>query len=185
MEIRPDSPLVVTGKPLAFHVAATYYFGGPVAGAKIKYRLERQPIFTEPSPPEDAETESTTSRWYRSFVSQGTVEAGADGKARIEVPTALDKGEQGGDALFILSAEVVGEEGRVVEGEGTATVTRSTFGVYVEPLSLGGPRRASQWPCACTRWTGWEGPIPPPCAFAWRRGSIVRAPGATTSRGTR
>lgn len=128
VEVRPQQPLVVGAQPLTFLVAATRWFGGPVPGASLRWRLERQRLYGGPSEPDEEESW----RGYREFVSEGTAVLDELGRAtlRLEVPPPEEH-----DFSYVLQVDVAGEEGREVPGSATVLASRGEFTVTVSPRS--------------------------------------------------
>ncbi|MBI2300990.1 MAG: hypothetical protein HYU66_18925, partial [Armatimonadetes bacterium] len=137
-EVRP-------GGAAAVPVKANYYFGAPVAGAELKYVVQRRPFFHWywfPGPWDwfYAGWRSPPRPWWnQQVVTEGKATTDDKGETIIEFPTLAD----GNDYTYSVAVEVTDVTRRVVESAGSVTVTRDGFyldahtnqGLY-EPSSL-------------------------------------------------
>ena len=94
-EVTLTSPrkFCVGGDTEELSLQARYYFGAPVAGAKVRYRVYSQPDYSsyrgdeEPADTGDGEVENDYSGGYSDFLGEGEVVSDEDGRAKIPVVT--------------------------------------------------------------------------------------------------
>jgi uncharacterized protein YfaS (alpha-2-macroglobulin family) len=136
VHVTPEKTRVLEGETVTAVIDSKYYFGEPVAGAKVIYSVHRSrywfPYWFEPG--EQAEDESGQDEGDAGEEldqHEGTLDA--DGKLTISVPTTLsDKHE---DYTYRIEAGVTDKAGREISGTGWITATYGTFNVFAEPTS--------------------------------------------------
>lgn len=116
-----DTPLVLAGQSLQFHLAASYYFGGPVPGATARVTVRRAELSGPPSPGNPGYQS------YADFVSEQTVVLDAEGRTTVTVPTLANAA----DSEYLVNVEVTGPSGQVVEGSASALAQLEPYGVYL------------------------------------------------------
>jgi uncharacterized protein YfaS (alpha-2-macroglobulin family) len=134
VRVTPSTLRVLQGQSAQATIDARYYFGEPVAGAKVKYSVYRErywfPMWYDPEdqvsdgpPPEDddggdqvAETDATLN---------------ADGKLTVTVPTAPSDHKY--DYRYRVEARVTDAAGREIVGKGGFIATYGSFAVNVQP----------------------------------------------------
>lgn len=141
--VTPERKRYVRGEEVSMTVDAGYYFGAPVAGAKVKYYIFRDTDWSAEYPgdyaSEDDEEPSPLDGYegyYGEMVSEGEATLDENGRAvvrfRAEVPT-----EAGSDApqeqIFTLDATVADDAGRTVQGQGRVRVSAGDFRLSVQP----------------------------------------------------
>ncbi len=140
-EYRKPEFKVEVGRPLAdvrpggaaaVPVTATYYFGAPVAGAEVKFHVQRRVYhkwYWFPGP-WDWFYAGWRERphWYGGdvTVTEGTVKTDEQGRAVLEFPAADDAN----DYTYTIHAEVADVTRRVVDATGSLTVTRKGFFLF-------------------------------------------------------
>jgi uncharacterized protein YfaS (alpha-2-macroglobulin family) len=130
LKVSSSKELYLERESIPVQLSSQYFFGGPVARAKIKVQVNASRLWDEPSPPEDYEPNSHEAGWYSQSVWQGEVETDDQGKATVQVPTLKNGYDQG----YQIQASAVGPEGQPVEAAGFTIVSPSLFGIYVQPL---------------------------------------------------
>lgn len=129
--LRATKPLYVGPEALAFELDASYFFGGPVKGAKVSWTLSQVELYGEPDPAEGEEDPLATDyRSYRAFVSEGEAVTDELGRAMLR----LSPPQRKRDVRYFLSVRVVGAEGREVEQTASTLGSMGRYGVYVRPL---------------------------------------------------
>ena len=115
------------GQTIQATVGADYFFGAPVAGAKVQYSVKKQPRwrwwnpwirpmiadFCFPRPWADAEV-----------VAMGEVTLGQDGRAAVSYAVPQD---DTGDADYTIEARATDASNREVAGSATVAVTQAAF----------------------------------------------------------
>ena len=162
VRVAPEKSQVRVGENIKVIVSATYFFGAPVAGAKVHYRVFRAPyVYSSPFRPrldwygEGGYTGGSPGRGgftdmerpepgpfgdpntaYR----EGDLVTDAQGQATITFPTTppkLPKGRRWGpgaepDQSFTIIAEVVDDSRRQVTGAGSAKATATQFRAFMQ-----------------------------------------------------
>lgn len=140
----PAAPARV-GDRITARVSARYYFGAPVAGAKVKYTVTRSEFFPAnpfPRPYEYLYDRSLTGeeRWgdgdwtpvRDGEVASGEATTNADGEAAITIDASLaDPRLKGRHLLFTISAEVTDASRRTITGTGTVRALASQFNSFL------------------------------------------------------
>lgn len=131
--VTPETRFVLQGSEAVVSVQARYYFGQPVANARLRWVVNQQPYYSPLRFDEGAEgTESTY--WYGGGQTQsGEVRLDADGRAVLRIPLAVD--ENGRDYSARIEAQVTDASSREVSGTG---IVHATWGTYL--LAAGLPR---------------------------------------------
>jgi uncharacterized protein YfaS (alpha-2-macroglobulin family) len=117
--VAPDKDLVRVGEPMKMTIAGQYFFGGPVAHAKVHYKVMRSPLVHPlPFPPRLAwfdyqdPNQSSGRRWNRfpgsnpdidytywgapeAIYREGDLTTDAEGKAHLTFPTTPPKPPKG------------------------------------------------------------------------------------------
>lgn len=131
VQVTPEQPRYVGAGKGVFLVKATYYFGAPVAQAKVRYILRAQPYF--PWRPEQNDEETTPLYpnlyppdiyGYSPVVSEGEATTDAQGMARVEFDM---KPSVRSDTLYIAQVTVQDAGGRSIQAQGTLLCTRAEF----------------------------------------------------------
>jgi uncharacterized protein YfaS (alpha-2-macroglobulin family)/tetratricopeptide (TPR) repeat protein len=143
----PDQGYPRLGEPLTIRISARYYFGAPVATAKVKYTIVRSEWFPE-SPfkgPYDFLYPSLSQPSYREpwedddwvpipeeQVADGTAVTNAQGEASVQVPTALkDPRMKGRHLKFAVHAEVTDASRRTIVADGEARALATAYNAFL------------------------------------------------------
>ncbi|MDO8683333.1 MAG: alpha-2-macroglobulin family protein, partial [Armatimonadota bacterium] len=127
----------VRGDTVKAKIKANYYFGAPVAGAKVSYSIFNSNYFFSPFEDEYDGYEYDDYGGYGEVVREGTVRTGPDGTAEIEFPAywKQDKNDYDPwDRQFTISASVTDPSRREAAGEGSVIVTHGEFDLNVQPV---------------------------------------------------
>lgn len=153
VEVKPLQPRYVAGEKIKAKIHATYFFGGPVANAQVKYSVysstdwssrwnlrERPDYFAFFDDWENSD--EGYSDYGGDYVEEGTVVTDANGEATVELQTK--KAEPIGDRPnsseyrdrnYKIEAEVTDISRMTVVSSGTAKVSAGDFCVFVTPGS--------------------------------------------------
>ena len=139
VHVTPEKPRVLEGDTITAVIDSKYYFGEPVAGAKVSYSIHRSrywfPYWYEPG--EDIETEegdaSDDSGPAGEEVDTGEGTLDADGKMTISVATTVSDSHE--DNTYRIEVGVTDKAGREISGTGWVTATYGTFNVFAQPQS--------------------------------------------------
>jgi uncharacterized protein YfaS (alpha-2-macroglobulin family) len=138
-------PRVLQGESDTATIDSRYFFGEPVANAKVKYTVSESAHYwwdggddsdasaqnPDGSPSDDAQ-ESTGDAGEQNSVQEGRLDA--DGKLTVSVPTSFDPNRHF-DKDYVIEAGVTDQAGREISGRYRVLATYGSFRLEVEPLS--------------------------------------------------
>ena len=131
VRVSPAERFVVQGGNIAATVNARYYFGQPVANARLTYVAHKQPYYS-PLRWSDEDEDDGGGYWYGDDqVVEGTARLDANGNATIEVPAEVD--DNGRDYSLRIEARVSDASNREVSGN---TLAHATFGTFLVAASI-------------------------------------------------
>lgn len=138
VRVNPEKARVLEGETVKAVIDSKYYFGEPVAGAKVTYSIHRSrywfPYWYEPGEDMDnSQADSDDSGPAGEEVDQGEGTLDADGKMTISVDTAVSETHE--DYTYRIEAGVTDKAGREISGSGWITATYGTFNVSAQPDS--------------------------------------------------
>jgi len=144
IEIKPDKPFFVRGEKASATLKCSYYFGGPVAGAKAYCTINRQPTWGDA-----AEMEGDEGYGGGEYVDSFELTTDERGEAKIEFDTVKDddpkRAEQ--DYVYTINANVSDEGNQSFDASGNVKVVRGEYDVQVDTgtyiSSLGKPVTAT------------------------------------------
>ena len=125
---------VLQGESVQATIDSRYYFGEPVAGAKVVYAVYRErywfPLWYDPDeaalePRGDEDSDSGDQ------LAQGEGQLDADGKLNVTIETKTSDSKY--DYMYRLEARVTDEAKREITGRGYVLATYGSFAVYVSP----------------------------------------------------
>jgi uncharacterized protein YfaS (alpha-2-macroglobulin family) len=134
---------VLQGQTMQVTIDSRYFFGEPVANAKVKYRVyhDRHYWFGESDDDsdsvqnDDSDNGNADSNGYAGDEeSEKTGQLDTNGKLVIAVPTQVDS-QSHGDFDYTVEAGVTDAANREITGRGRFLATYSTFRVNIEPVS--------------------------------------------------
>ena len=136
VRVQAAKPRVIQGDSASVGFDARYYFGEPVAGAKVKYAIYRTrywlPIWYDPD--EDTNEDTAGSDADDDSGDQTAEQDGqldVDGKLTINLPTTVSDHKY--DYRYRIEARVTDAGNREVTGKGYVLATYGSFAVNVEP----------------------------------------------------
>lgn len=135
---------VLEGQTATVKIDSRYFFGEPVANAKVKYRVYHERNWgwfgEDDSGDEDNAAASAAEGTEEDAYNPGDEEAektgklGPDGTMTIQVPTHVDTaGNQHYDLDYVIEAGVTDAANREITGRGRFSATYSTFRIRIEP----------------------------------------------------
>jgi uncharacterized protein YfaS (alpha-2-macroglobulin family) len=138
--VKPTVQRVIQGNSIQAVIEARYFFGEPVAGAKVKYVVHTsQHYWWDEDEAEGDETESGEDSGESDY-SYGQTEQqelegilDANGRLTITLPVAIDP--KRGDQDYRIEARVTDAANREVAGHTTVLATYGSFRLSVEPVS--------------------------------------------------
>lgn len=153
VNVTPEKSQVRVGEKLNVSISARYFFGAPVAGAKVHYRVFRAPyVYPMPFRPrlswyDQSSNYSGRGSYYNSEYAaywgnanvayrEGDAVTDATGTAKIAFPTLPPRRPKRGavfplDQSFTVSAEVTDDARRQVSGVGTAKAAETQFKAFL------------------------------------------------------
>ncbi|MBC8104443.1 MAG: hypothetical protein H7Z41_17850 [Cytophagales bacterium] len=168
--VTPAKKRYVRGDTVEMTVEGKFYFGAPVAGAKVRYSVYRDTDWAAEyggGEASDDEEDATLGResyggYYGTTVMDGEVTLGDDGKAVVRFPADVtakgpgddENGDRGGkpvspedvpqEQIYTLTASVTDNAQREVSSDGAARVSAGDYVVSVTPEGyLGTPNTAT------------------------------------------
>ena len=145
VKVTPGKARYVRGDTVEMTVSGTYYFGAPLAGAKVVYHVYAAPDWSAEQPDDYAADPDEENRapayylhgesYYGSVDSDGKTTLDADGKAVIRFPAKNPEEADGPqEQIYTVSATVTepGTEREVFE-DGVANVAAGDFSLTVSP----------------------------------------------------
>jgi len=153
VEVTPAKPRYRRGETVEMTVSAQFYFGVPLAGAKVKYSVSREADWSGRYAGEDTEDDSAfyaeeaegegyegegEGGGYGETVKEGELRLDENGKATIRVSSrpddkADDSSREVQAEVFSTNVTVTDDAEREVSGDGKARVTAGDFRLAVRP----------------------------------------------------
>lgn len=148
VRVTPETPRVLQGQPIKATIEAKYYFGEPVANAKVKWVVHQERtygglnLYAEESD-EEGESEGDADEGggsdAESFYSgeqteekSGTLDE--NGQLQITLPTEFDEEKQN-DITYRIEARVTDEGNREITGHNYVLATYGSFQIGARPSS--------------------------------------------------
>jgi len=141
VKVTAQTPRVLQGQPIKATIDARYYFGEPVANAKVKWVVHTSTYWPlgrdEDEGQAEAGGEGDNGEDYgdeggeQQEEKSGTLDA--NGMLQIEAPTKVDKKHQ--DQIYRIEARVTDAGNREIAGHGYALATYGGFFLSAEPNS--------------------------------------------------
>ncbi len=143
--VTPQGKRLLEGKTMSVTIDSRYFFGEPVANAKVKYRVyherhywwgEQEDDASDSGASDDADSADSPDVDGGDEESEKTGKLDASGVMRVEVPTRVDEqGRLRPDLDYTVEAGVTDAANREITGRGRFLATYGTFRVKVEPVS--------------------------------------------------
>ena len=143
--VKPAQKRVLQGAPMAVTIDSRYFFGEPVANAKVKYRVYHARHYwwgedsddETPSSVMDADAgDADQSEYAGDEEAEKTGKLNADGILVIQVPTRPEAaGSAHPDLDYTVEAGVTDAANREITGRARFLATYGTFRVHVEPVN--------------------------------------------------
>lgn len=131
--VSPANRFVVQGNDAVATVQARYYFGQPVANARVRYVVNQQAYYS-PLRWTDSDDGAGSPSWYGGDQKlEGELRLDAEGRGEIRVPLAVD--ERGADYSVRIEAQVTDASSREVSGN---TIVHATHGQFLIVAEVSG-----------------------------------------------
>jgi len=132
--VSPVSRFVVQGGDAVANVEARYYFGQPVANARVRYVVNQQAYYSPLRWTDSDEDGGGSQYWYGDDqTTSGELRLDAQGRGQIRVPLAVN--EQGRDYSARIEAQVTDASSRQVSGN---TVVHATYASFLISTRING-----------------------------------------------
>src|SRR5579875_3200039 len=135
VHVKADAPRVLQGESTKVTIDSRYYFGEPVAGAKVKYSIFNSRYWAsfwyDRDDEEEANTDEPNDYGYNNQTNEGEGTLDADGRFSFDLPTDVE--EKKFDTLYRIEAGVTDKAGREISGTGWVVATYGSFLIRLEP----------------------------------------------------
>jgi uncharacterized protein YfaS (alpha-2-macroglobulin family) len=136
VRVTPTKPRILQGETAQAVIDSRYYFGEPVAGAKLKYAVYRSrywfPLWSdadEDAPPATGDADGNDYGDEQIVDSEGQLDA--EGKLAIDFPTTVSDHKT--DYRYRIEARVTDAGKREIVGRGSVIATYGSFVVNAQP----------------------------------------------------
>ncbi len=150
VKVTPQTPRVLQGQPIKATIDARYYFGEPVANAKVKWVVHTSTYWPMGRSEDDDQADTGGGEGGDDSADSGdngdegddyggdqeeekSGTLDADGKLQIVVPTRVDSKKQ--DLVYRIEARVTDAGNREIAGHGFALATYGSFFLTADPNS--------------------------------------------------
>jgi uncharacterized protein YfaS (alpha-2-macroglobulin family) len=150
VRITPEVPRVLQGQPIKATIDARYYFGEPVANAKVTWVVHRQGTYNGlnmwgedvdeenanegDEGEEGASNSDTESYYYGEQTQENTGTLDGNGQLQITIPTEFHA-DKHTDITYRIEARVTDEGNREISGHNYALATYGSFRLGASPAS--------------------------------------------------
>jgi uncharacterized protein YfaS (alpha-2-macroglobulin family) len=135
VQLTPATRFVVQGNDAIATIQARYYFGQPVANAKVRYVVNQQPYYSPHRWSDVGEDDVDSSQgWYGDDQRvAGELRLDAQGRGEIRVPLPVD--DNGRDYSARIEAQVMDASSREITGN---TIVHATHGPFLLAARVNG-----------------------------------------------
>ncbi|WP_052200176.1 alpha-2-macroglobulin [Terriglobus sp. TAA 43] len=139
VQVTAQQKRVLQGTTVPVTIDSRYFFGEPVAGGKVKYRIYHERHFwwgesDDDESPADSDSSDDSAGYNGDEEAEKTGVLDSKGVLTIQVPTQVE-GNSHSDLDYTVEAGVTDAANREITGRGRFLATYSTFRVNVEPVS--------------------------------------------------
>jgi uncharacterized protein YfaS (alpha-2-macroglobulin family) len=145
--VQPDKPRYTKGEMATVTLEGAYFFGSPVAGAKVKYNVYRSPDYAleyaDPREVDDSEDQAggihdRSEGYFGGNVTDGEAVLDENGRATIQFRAQADDdakndNEAPQEMVYTVHATVTEGADREVEADGQLRVVQGDFHLYITP----------------------------------------------------
>jgi len=136
--VTPSKAMALVGEKVQARIQATYYFGAPVANAKVTYNVYKSYYYSYPEeelePWADYYEEDYSNYGYGEVILQGEALTDAQGMALVDIPTRREQeGGYDGDNenKYTIEVEVTDASMRSAKGTGSFIVAPGAFQIGI------------------------------------------------------
>lgn len=134
VKVVPERTRVLQGEPIQATIQARYYFGEPVAGAKVTYVVHRSrfwfPLYADEEEMGGEEEESSYDYGGEQILEE-TGQLDTEGRLSISIPTTVS--DRKWDMRYRVEARVTDASNREIAGASAVLATYGSFLVNVQP----------------------------------------------------
>ena len=148
IKVKPAQKHFVFGQNVVYNIDLSYYFGGPVVGAKIHAFISRNPIWDSGDYDDygdEADMYQADSPWrqsrfggYGEYSSQNELISDEKGHATVSFPTRQENDPESLEQDYTYTVSIYGSESESspsIDATCDALVTRGDYSVSVQPSS--------------------------------------------------
>lgn len=193
--VSPERMRYLPGEEVTARIAAQFYFGTPVSGARARYAVFRSPVWTSDGAEEDgSEGEpmslhpaGLTTRDYGSEVANGETTLDAEGHADVHFRTRpQDSSEETQEQTYRITVTITDSANRESEGGAVVNTTPGDFRLTVAPQGyLAAPGQPTSVSVTAKNFDGSPVPNLPVTLETlyehWKHGKSRRTPAGTFS----
>lgn len=143
VKVTPVTLRVLQGAAIDATIDARYYFGEPVAGAKVTYVVHTSPYYSPFMERDDEDGENVSqgagsesddeSDYAGDQISEQSGKLDANGRLTVHIPTGIDAHHQ--DIRYRIEARVTDDANREISGHNNAVATYGSFQVGISAES--------------------------------------------------
>jgi uncharacterized protein YfaS (alpha-2-macroglobulin family) len=141
VKVTPEKPRVLQGDTIKATIEARYYFGEPVANAKVKYVVHTQRAYffedeeqAQELPAGDESGDSPQEYFFGEQVSEQDGKLDANGRLQVSIPTKVED-KYRTDVDYRIEARVTDAANREIAGHNGVLATYGSFHVSAETQS--------------------------------------------------
>jgi uncharacterized protein YfaS (alpha-2-macroglobulin family) len=145
--VKPSAPRILQGNSIQAVLEARYFFGEPVANAKVKYVVHTTPHYWWDEDQDDSSqggqgdagsadagsTDTSDDTYGATEQQEHEGQLDANGRLTVSIPVAIDPKHQ--DQDYRIEARVTDAGERQVAGHSTVLATYGSFRISAEPIS--------------------------------------------------
>ncbi len=135
VRVIPAAPRVLQGQAIRATLQARYYFGEPVATAKVTYVVHRTrywyPLYYDEEEAEYESAEGEDDYYGGEQIIEETGQLDAEGRLAVSIPTRVNDGQY--DERYRIEARVTDQANREIAGFSSVLATYGSFLVNIQP----------------------------------------------------
>ncbi len=131
VKVTPSKKRYLQGTPMEAEIEARYYFGEPVAGAKVKYVVYRSRYW---APWAGADEDDEPGTWGQQEIAQFDGQTNAEGKLKVLIDNPVaDKEDERFGWVYRIEARVTDAARREISGSGYVVAPYASYLVTAQP----------------------------------------------------
>lgn len=133
VRVLPDVRRVLQGDTITAKLEARYYFGEPVAGAKVSWVVHRSTYWFYPREEDEEEYDDGDYDYGGEQILEEKGELDADGRIVVRIPTRVS--DKQNDLRYRIEARVTDAAGREISGHSFVLATYASFALQIQPVN--------------------------------------------------